>query len=678
MKDKLNIISRMLWLVFCLFFKTDVQGQGQANYWTFSNNALLKFDGIKNPTISQSNFYTSFGSASASDCNGKLLFYSNGSVVYDSTGSVVNSNPLINSSDKNDCIIIPHPANPFIYYLFYFRNISTNLALSYCTIDYSSGAPVVVDTSSNLLSNCSNKIAGIAHANGTDFWVVIHEYNSDRFLSYLINSNGLNFNPVVSSVGSVHTGAYARDGQMRFSPKGNKLGVCVNASNIVDVFDFDKQTGVLSNSINFSSLNITHPYGFAFSQDESNFYITTDSLPRLYQVRENKNTFPVSYEIYLLDSLFSGNFGQLQNAPDGSIYVAVSVSSFIGKIDFPNSIGSTCGYARNALFLQGSQCFKGLPNFVQSYFDKTFEFSGNNVCFNDSSNFKIPVIPFLTLPSSLFTGDGSVINTTLYNSYDYKYNAPGTYISKLVVYYACSNDTLTDTIIVKDIPEFNLGNDTSICSNETITLTAPISNANYLWSTGDDVETIVTLPANEYTLSINKEGCFYQDNIYIHELLNPVPTVSGDLVACKNLEINATAFASEAAVYDWGNLNSNTKWVTITNPGLYNLEVTYLNGCKNKLDFEIKESCPFVYFAPNTFTPDADGLNDNFCIQISGYTSYQCLVYNRNGQLVFSSDSPDNCWNGNGCLQGVYRYSIRIIDVNGRSHQKNGIIQLLK
>jgi gliding motility-associated-like protein len=237
---------------------------------------------------------------------------------------------------------------------------------------------------------------------------------------------------------------------------------------------------------------------------------------------------------------------------------------------------------------------------------------------------------------------------------------------------------LSDTIVVKDIPEFSLGNDTAICSNQSIVLTAPILNASYLWSTGDDDITIVALPANLYMLSINKEGCFYQDSIYIQELLNPKPTVSGDLIACKNLEIDATAIASDASIYDWGNLKSDSKLVTITNPGIYQLDVTYINGCKNSIDFEIKESCPFVYYAPNTFTPDGDGLNDNFCVQISGYTNYKCLVYNRNGQLVFNSDSPDNCWNGIGCTQGIYRYSIRINDVNGRSHQKNGIVQLLK
>lgn len=52
-------------------------------------------------------------------------------------------------------------------------------------------------------------------------------------------------------------------------------------------------------------------------------------------------------------------------------------------------------------------------------------------------------------------------------------------------------------------------------------------------------------------------------------------------------------------------------------------------------------------FVPNAFTPNGDGNNDCFGIKHkSNFKNYYFAVYNRWGERVFESDSPDYCWDG--------------------------------
>ncbi len=57
---------------------------------------------------------------------------------------------------------------------------------------------------------------------------------------------------------------------------------------------------------------------------------------------------------------------------------------------------------------------------------------------------------------------------------------------------------------------------------------------------------------------------------------------------------------------------------------------------------------PYTIEAPNTFTPNGDGINDNFSIKTTGYVSLTLLnIFNRYGQLVFTTKSINDYWTGN-------------------------------
>jgi gliding motility-associated-like protein len=80
---------------------------------------------------------------------------------------------------------------------------------------------------------------------------------------------------------------------------------------------------------------------------------------------------------------------------------------------------------------------------------------------------------------------------------------------------------------------------------------------------------------------------------------------------------------------------------------------------------------------PNVFTPNNDGINDQFKINIP-YNTLSIVIYNRWGEMVFESDHHLRFWdgtlpNGNQANEGVYYYVL-----TGANYRKTGFIHLLR
>jgi gliding motility-associated-like protein len=117
-------------------------------------------------------------------------------------------------------------------------------------------------------------------------------------------------------------------------------------------------------------------------------------------------------------------------------------------------------------------------------------------------------------------------------------------------------------------------------------------------------------------------------------------------------------------------LNSDTAAVPRTTPlgdVTYILELTGQGGCMVTDDIFIKLLlAPEV---PNAFSPNGDGINDNWVIKyLESYPGATIDVYNRYGQPVFKSVGYDNPWNGqyNGSPLPIGTYYYIINPKNGR------------
>jgi len=100
------------------------------------------------------------------------------------------------------------------------------------------------------------------------------------------------------------------------------------------------------------------------------------------------------------------------------------------------------------------------------------------------------------------------------------------------------------------------------------------------------------------------------------------------------------------SAYLWQD-GSTGRYFTAINPGVYRVTVTDSLGCTAS-DSVLLKICNVMIYIPDAFTPNGDGLNDEFKVvtSLEGITEFSMQVYNRWGEMVFESSDIHHGWNG--------------------------------
>jgi len=77
-----------------------------------------------------------------------------------------------------------------------------------------------------------------------------HKWGTDAFYAYQLTGAGLQ-TPVISHAGTIHNTSTFQNtyGQMKFNNCGTKLALAVSYQNLIEYFDFNINSGVVSNSV---------------------------------------------------------------------------------------------------------------------------------------------------------------------------------------------------------------------------------------------------------------------------------------------------------------------------------------------------------------------------------------------------------------------------------------------
>ena len=146
-----------------------------------------------------------------------------------------------------------------------------------------------------------------------------------------------------------------------------------------------------------------------------------------------------------------------------------------------------------------------------------------------------------------------------------------------------------------------------------------------------------------------------------------------------SIKLHAT---SGYEIYNWMNFKTSDSSFTIFKPGKYWVKVD--NFCGSKTDtIEVFKTCDGEIFMPNSFTPNDDGINDKFGFShLNKLRFFKLNVYNRIGQLIFSSSDMDKKWDGNFRSEpqpsGVYIYILELEDLSGKKVFKKGNVTLIR
>ena len=106
------------------------------------------------------------------------------------------------------------------------------------------------------------------------------------------------------------------------------------------------------------------------------------------------------------------------------------------------------------------------------------------------------------------------------------------------------------------------------------------------------------------------------------------------------------------------------------------------NGCTDTTCQPVTALVTPLADVPNAFSPNGDGVNDFIGVKGYGVAKMNWNIFNRWGQLVFSSTSINNAWDGRykGTLQpqDVYAYTLSITFTDNTVLRKKGDITLLR
>ena len=606
----------------------------RSNIWYFGRNAGLDFNSGSPVPIHNGQLNTIEGAATVNDENGNLLFYTDGRRVWNRNHQVMaNGTGLAGHISTSQVVIVPKPTDPAIYYIFIPTMQVDTTGLSYSTVDLSLNNNLGAVTSKNVyITNfkVTEGITAIKHCNNKDFWLISKEFETNRYAIFEVNSTGVNPNFLSQNIGRIHldivgAGQYQNSiTAFRGNAQGDKLAILHRMERGVELLDFDKSTGTLSNPIYWNINNGASPYGLEFAPNGRYLYVANfrNSSPHiLYQYDLiNPTATAIENSGYILSN---DNMGALQLAPDGKIYKSRYTGSLIDVIHNPNAGGAACNYQSGVINVSPASVTLGLPNFIKEYV-------------------AIPIESFLTGPTAICTagleqytisdyqcnidtviwqhsGVNSINSTT---DSTLLLNATVTGTDTLMATLISPCTTKTDTLIIRTIisPAVDLGPDTSVCQNGVVSLNSGGGYQSCVWQDNSQDSIFTATESGKYWVTCTTFcGNVYTDTIEI--TIDTVPVV----------------------VYNDTTINTgDTLYLPTSSPGGYQHQWTpnYNISC---------DTCALPHFYPIVTTTYYHVMTNSLgCVNLDSFT---VTVVNNCAPVVMLDSLVNDCGGIGGYLQ---------------------------
>jgi hypothetical protein len=410
-------MKNISFLIFLVFGIVSAQNNAHNKHWVFPDSIHVTFtptgpnveiDSL--PMIGFANRVSSFSNAA-----GILKVYTTSSLIYNSQGEILEGSPDTTLQVRSNSIILPfsNDTSKFHYFNSGIGCLTSQFLIShpmsYNIIDLGGAVDTVLFqqsfypySSSQAPLRSTMGIAAVQHGNGRDWWLVYKQNGGDTFRIYSIVDDTLQgpfFQSIGAFIGSNNSNnnyCFGSDllTDLQFNKNGNKLGL-LTGSGLIQVFDFDRCTGILSNPIRVDSLEpdtSLAPVGVGYSAYSLQFaprtnilYVVRSWNDTIYQYNlDNPNPLSTKYMVYSmpLDSTLNNQmvafFYTLTLGPDGRIYTGIGgvicndptlpapydLGWYLGVINNPDSLGPACNYNPYGLFI-GQNCISGnLPNYI--------------------------------------------------------------------------------------------------------------------------------------------------------------------------------------------------------------------------------------------------------------------------------------------------------------------------
>jgi hypothetical protein len=542
------------------------------NYnWKFYQNGGLSFvnnNPVADTSSARWNYTTSSGTveavntASVSDAQGNLLFYTDAYHVWDKNHHPMPSgNDLQTGNALEATLILPVLENPDQYYIVHMSGIITLLGadpdayqLRYTKVDMTlnNGLGDVVAGQKNILiaSNLSGSMKAIP-GNDCNIWLVTHDLYNTQFKVFEIDASGINTTPVISNVGNGlvgFMGPLSFIGNMAVSHDRSRLAFAQYGGDlvpIIELFDFNPATAAINNAVVIDTVAFIAGYSLCFSPNNSKLYFsmlnpgeTYPNNPNNLHIESSLFQYNISAgtpaainnsRVLLSDSISSFN-NVMRLGPNGKIYLASSYGgdtstsvgyfygtnqypgnysgppfqAYVGCIQSPDLVGASCNFNRKAVALQsyssGAETMGG--GFVKPYPNDTVFARHDTLGCNLSNGTMV-----LQSPSSLsfqFEWDNGSTNMQR------EITSSGTYWVRNGDY--CHYRVDTFVVIMENINAVIAVNDV------VLSTTVPYTNYQWLYNSniipGATASTYTMTENGNYSVVVNNGNCSDTSAVY--------------------------------------------------------------------------------------------------------------------------------------------------------------------
>jgi PKD repeat protein len=564
--------------LFILAFTTTctLNAQHQGSYWVLPNDMPSGLDFRKGgDSIFAHAPFSVFGSNDLSDGNrydnvndtlGNLCFYADHGIIRNrETTRIKDLYAWPWTFDMKSFIMLPDPYQDSIYWEF---AGGVSIGFRRVSMVRDSGRGDLTQKPRYLYNPKTLGMSAIKHANGKDIWLVAKEWKTDGYMAFLLGANGLDTIPVMSYSGN--SSSYSET-FIRVRPDMNQTAC--SYGQYVEFMKFDRSTGKFINDYGLY-LNSQPPYGMDYSSDGTKFYIVENGGAKIYHYDLSSG---VDTTIQQSEHRFSvvGEVVGLQRGPDCRIYFMHKAQyPALGVVANPNGTWQTCGLRDTLMVLPFSYQYGnggGLPN-IPVYLmarnkNKSVLLKHSQACKGDSMAFEAMFCSAGTYHWQFGDGDTSSLRFP-----KHIYADTGTYTVSVISENACGTDTIVGEVVIKSIPSLELGNDTVLCTGQSLTLSAPAqAGVQPTWQDGSGGSKYAVTQSGKYSLKINNGYCSRYDSIQVSVYPLPVVNLGADTVLCGGNTLTLNAGLADRH-YTW-NSGDTLPTITATTSGTFMVKV---------------------------------------------------------------------------------------------------------
>ncbi|MGB0930625.1 MAG: hypothetical protein ACPGVB_07610, partial [Chitinophagales bacterium] len=223
-------------------------------------------------------------------------------------------------------------------------------------------------------------------------------------------------------------------------------------------------------------------------------------------------------------------------------------------------------------------------------------------------------------------------------------NSSGTYSVEVEDANGCIGSGSIEVTLLA-LPQVDIEGEGNVCEGESTILNAEGGFETYLWSTGENTQTIEISGGSYFVTVTNTNNCSNSVGFEVGTFFSPLPNITGNTSFCEGEDTSLDAGDFDTYIWSTGEME---RLITVSESGTYSVTVSYVNGCTGATSIEVN-----VFSLPT--------------VEIGGSSTF---CEGSSTTLSVTGDFENYLWNTGETSQSIVvdeagNYSVEVTDANG-------------